>query len=147
MTFLALEQLRTAQGDEFVFSYLENFIKILNSTDIRSAQRKSLMQVLSRHLSSDNVLIMFALVRCFDKYFLKCVGIVLTVANSCILHLGTEALFKSLAICRTIYFQSQNQHNCKKETGNGPCVNLIITINSLKEKAFVRLKCLITNVL
>jgi hypothetical protein len=66
----ALEQLRNAQGDESVFARLELLIKILTAAEVRSSQRKSLMQVLSRHLGSDNVLIMFALVTaCFLHIF------------------------------------------------------------------------------
>ena len=43
----------------------------LKNLNFRSSQRKSLMQVLSRHLTSDNVLIMFALVRAGKSYFGK----------------------------------------------------------------------------
>jgi len=60
--FSALEQLRLAQGDESVFAHLEKLITILGSTEVKASHRKSLMQVLSRHLGADNVLIMFALV-------------------------------------------------------------------------------------
>jgi hypothetical protein len=60
--FSALEQLRLAQGDESVFAQLEKLITILGSTEVKASHRKSLMQVLSRHLGADNVLIMFALV-------------------------------------------------------------------------------------